>query len=61
MHVTCAVVAALLGLGAAALAQAPTIPLPSDLKIDLDALIRPNSWTFMAASSPMITYRHEYP
>jgi dienelactone hydrolase len=34
MHVAYAVVAALLGLGAAAPAQAPTISLPSDLKID---------------------------
>jgi len=43
MHVTCAVVAALLGLGAAALAQAPTIPLPSDLKIDSPAADVPAS------------------
>lgn len=43
MHVTCAVVAALLGLGAAASAQAPTIPLPSDLKIDSPAVDVPAS------------------
>jgi hypothetical protein len=43
MHVTCAVVAALLGLGAAASAQAPTIPLPSDLRIDAPAVDVPAS------------------